>query len=109
MPSNVAVQGEANSPRPRLTTLAPPLPRRSSDAYRYGDLAMGHFSPLELILAGAHRIITETWQRQHKEYDHEEWAYLFGTGHVDEELAYVWREEVWGRAEVLDDGVLEEA
>ena len=79
------------------------------DAYGYADLAMGHFSPEEPILASAHRIITENWQRQHKEYDHEEWAYLFGTGLVDEETAYAWREEVWGTDEIPEEELLDEA
>jgi len=79
------------------------------DAYGYADLAMGHFSPDEPITAGAHRIITETWRRHHKDYDHEEWAYLFGTGLVDEELAYAWREEIWERLDIPEDELLDEA
>ena len=79
------------------------LSQDSPDAYGYTDLAIGYFKPVESILEGAHRLITENWSCQLGEYDQSRWAYLFGTGLVDEEIAQRWSDEVWGNDELDDD------
>ena len=64
---------------------------------------MGHFSPEEPILSGARRIITASWRRQREEFDHPGWENLFGTGLVESETTYAWRDEVWVPEQDLEE------
>ena len=60
------------------------LSQDSPDCYGYADLAMGHFAPAEPVIDGARRVITGQWRTQFGHDRELRWAYLFGTGLVDE-------------------------
>ena len=67
----------------------------SPDCYGFEDIAIGWQFFDEDRVALAKDIILANWGRVHKPNNEEGWAYLFGTGLVDKDLANSWREEIW--------------
>jgi hypothetical protein len=65
------------------------------EVFGYADIAIGQFEAKEGLKDGSHRIIVEDWRSQYHDCGQERWAYLFGTGIVDEAEAESWADEVW--------------
>ena len=67
----------------------------SPDAYGYCDFAIGHFGASDDYVSDAGTVIKSDWEWQRDEFTQHAWAYLFGTGLIDETSAQVLRHEVW--------------
>jgi hypothetical protein len=65
------------------------------DAYGYCDFAVGHFSKTDNFVAAAAKEIKSDWEEQRDQFCQARWAYLFGSGLIDEATAIRLREEVW--------------
>jgi len=66
------------------------------DAFGYCDFAIGHFSNSTKIVAKAAEVMRDDWEWSKEEWDQPRWAYLFGTGLIDNPMAEKLAEEVWG-------------
>ena len=65
------------------------------DAYGYCDFAIGHFSKTDDFITAAANEIKGDWEWQRDQFCQERWAYLFGSGLIDEATSIRIREEVW--------------
>ena len=65
------------------------------DAFGYCDFAIGHFPKTGDFVSAAAKTIKEDWGWQRDQLSQSRWAYLFGSGLIDEEVAIQIREEVW--------------
>ena len=72
----------------------------SPDAYGYCDFAIGYFTEPDDVAKSAGEIIKDDWQWAMNSRDQPRWAYLFGTGLIDEEAAEKMADEVWGDGEI---------
>ena len=54
------------------------------DAYGYCDFAIGHFSKTDDFITAAANEIKGDWEWQRDQFSQERWAYLFGSGLIDE-------------------------
>jgi len=81
----------------------------SPDVHGYTDEAIGCFSKEKDLVEGSAEIIRDQWwQGQYDEYGQQEWAYLFGTGLIDEATAYEWASKVWKDTEEEDTEIPED-
>jgi hypothetical protein len=69
----------------------------SPDAHGYCDFALGWYLGGVSDIDRAGECIRAWWKSLGA--GQQRWAYLFGTGAVDEETAERWADEVWGRAD----------
>lgn len=69
----------------------------SYDVHGYTDEAIGYFvsNGPGWINLEAGIVIEQWWKRQYDKWDQGPWAYLFGTGTIDETLAERMRSDVW--------------
>ena len=67
----------------------------SPDAFGYCDFAIGHFPKTNDFVSAAAKAIKEDWEWQRDEFTQLRWAYLFGSGLIDEATSLRLREEVW--------------
>lgn len=67
----------------------------SPDAFGYCDFAIGLFSQTKGFVSEAGRVIRENWEWQRAQFCQHRWAYLFGTGLIDENTAEQLADEVW--------------
>ena len=65
------------------------------DAFGYCDFAIGHFSATDDFVTAAANAVKEDWEWQRDEFTQLRWAYLFGSGLIDEATSLRLREEVW--------------
>lgn len=65
------------------------------DAFGYCDFAIGHFPHTDNLVAEAAEVIKANWEWQYAQFDQSPWAYLFGVGKIDEDLAHQIRDHVW--------------
>ncbi len=65
-----------------------------------GDFAIGYFTEPDDVAKSAGEIIKDDWQWAMNSRDQPRWAYLFGTGLIDEEAAEKMADEVWGNEEI---------
>lgn len=65
------------------------------DAFGYCDFAIGHFPKTDDFVSAAAAEISDDWEWQRDQFTQERWAYLFGSGLIDEASAIRIREEVW--------------
>jgi hypothetical protein len=79
----------------------------SPDAHGYCDFALGWYAGGVSDVDKAGEIIRAWWAGQLMGHDQQRWAYLFGTGAVDEQTAERWADAVWGTedADEEDDGL----
>ena len=71
----------------------------STDVYGVTDFALGYFASSEEVLPAATEIVKAEWTNLTNKYSQERWAYLFGTGLIDGDLAGTMAEEVWSEDE----------
>ena len=67
----------------------------SPDAFGYCDFAIGHFPKTNDFVTAAANEIKGDWEWQRDQFCQARWAYLFGSGLIDEGTAIRHREEVW--------------
>ena len=65
------------------------------DAFGYCDFAIGHFSKTDDFITAAANEIKGDWEWQRDQFCQDRWAYLFGSGLIDEATSIRIREEVW--------------
>ena len=67
----------------------------SPDAFGYCDFAIGHFPKTNDFVTAAANEIKGDWEWQRDQFCQARWAYLFGSGLIDEDTAIRHREEIW--------------
>jgi hypothetical protein len=67
----------------------------SPDAFGYCDFAIGHFPATDDFVTSAANEIKGDWEWQRDQFCQSRWAYLFGSGLIDEGTAIQHREEIW--------------
>jgi hypothetical protein len=67
----------------------------SPDAFGYCDFAIGHFPKTGDFVTAAANEIKGDWEWQRDQFCQDRWAYLFGSGLIDEATSLRLREEVW--------------
>ena len=67
----------------------------SPDAFWYCDFAIGHFPKTDDFVTTAANEIKGDREWQRNQFCQDRWAYLFGSGLVDEAASIRIREEVW--------------
>jgi len=69
----------------------------SDDVHGYTDEAIGCFvsNNPDMVNLEASTIIKQWWKYQYDGWGQESWAYLFGTGLIDEETAERMRSDIW--------------
>jgi hypothetical protein len=67
----------------------------SPDAFGYCDFAIGHFPKTDDFVTTAANEIKGDREWQRDQFCQDRWAYLFGSGLVDEAASIRIREEVW--------------
>jgi hypothetical protein len=74
----------------------------SPDASGYCDFAIGSFSSSASHAMGIERCIKDRWLST-LDYGQARWAYLFGTGIVNEDTACAWRDDIWSADDDEED------
>ena len=67
----------------------------STDVYGVTDFALGHFPSNKNVVKFGAAIVKDEWRSLFQTYDQSRWAYLFGVGLIDADLAAKLADQVW--------------